>query len=98
MGAADRQPSGQDNDFEVIDLKMDAQLAMATIEKFFGSTNRGTPDPSLPIIAGDLTKRRLYVKGSRKQLDEIKTLISKLETDSPTIPNSTAVPLSPPGD
>lgn len=93
-----RMLSGQDNDFEVIDLKMDTQLAMATIEKFFGLTKSGTPDPSQPIIDGDLTQRRLYVKGNRKQIDQIKALISKIETLSPSNNDSPAAgPLGTPG-
>ncbi len=59
-----RMLSGQGTDFEVIDLKMDTQLAIAAIEKFFGLSKSGTADPSQPIIDGDLITRRLYVKAS----------------------------------
>lgn len=37
-----RMLGGQYSDFEVIDLKMDTQLAMATIEKFFDMTKSDT--------------------------------------------------------
>lgn len=77
-----RMLSGQGSDFEVIDLKMDTQLAIAAIEKFFGLTKSGTADPSQPIIDGDLITRRLYVKASPKQLEQIKTLISKMEASA----------------
>ena len=77
-----RMLSGQGSDFEVIDLKMDTQLAIAAIEKFFGLTKSGTTDPSQPIIDGDLITRRLYVKASPKQLEQIKTLISKMEASA----------------
>lgn len=77
-----RMLSGQGSDFEVIDLKMDTQLAIAAIEKFFGLTKSGTADPTQPIIDGDLITRRLYVKASPKQLDQIKTLITKMEAST----------------
>ncbi len=77
-----RMLSGQGTDFEVIDLKMDTQLAIAAIEKFFGLTKSGTADPSQPIIDGDLITRRLYVKANPKQLEQIKTLISKMEASA----------------
>ena len=79
-----RMLGGQTSDFEVIDLKMDTQLAKAAIEKFFGLSKSGTADPSQPIIDGDLITRRLYVKANPKQLEQIKTLIAKMEASAGT--------------
>lgn len=45
---------GQGSNFEVLDLKMDTQVAIAAIEKFFGLSKTGTADPTAPIIDGDL--------------------------------------------
>ncbi len=90
--------SGQGSDFEVIDLKMDTQLAIAAIEKFFGLSKSGTTDPSQPIIDGDLITRRLYVKANPKQLEQIKMLISKMEASTATSDlggNVRIVPLPP---
>lgn len=72
--------SGQSSKFEVIELKhLDTQLAIATIKKFFGLSETGSTDAGAPIIDGDLIMRRLYVKASPKQLEQIRTLIEKLE-------------------
>ncbi|MCC6508396.1 MAG: hypothetical protein IT423_04770, partial [Pirellulaceae bacterium] len=73
---------GQGSNFEVLDLKMDTQVAIAAIEKFFGLSKTGTADPTAPIIDGDLITRRLYVKANPKQLEQIKTLIEKMEASA----------------
>lgn len=75
--------SGQTSQFEVIELKnLDPQLAIATIKKFFGLSDTGTAESGQPIIDGDLIMRRLYVKASPTQLEQIRMLIEKLEDNS----------------
>ncbi|MFO1062866.1 MAG: secretin N-terminal domain-containing protein [Pirellulales bacterium] len=69
--------------FDVIQLKnLDATLAIATIKKFFGLSDSGSTDSGDPVIDGDLVTRRLYVKASPVQLEQIKTLVEKLEANS----------------
>lgn len=75
--------SGQMSKFEVIELKnLDTQLAIATIKKFFGLSDTGAAEAGAPIIDGDLIMRRLYVKASPTQLEQIRMLIEKLESSA----------------
>ena len=91
--------SGQSSQFEVIELKnLDTQLAIATIKKFFGLSDTGTAESGAPIIDGDLIMRRLYVKASPTQLEQIRTLIDKLEGNAASSSfgeNVRVIPLSP---
>ncbi|MGN6545656.1 MAG: hypothetical protein ACTHK7_11450, partial [Aureliella sp.] len=91
--------SGQSSKFEVIDLKnLDTQVAIATIKKFFGLSDTGSAEAGAPIIDGDLIMRRLYVKASPQQLEQIRTLVEKLEASTTTTnfgENVRVIPLAP---
>lgn len=77
--------SGEGTQFEVVDLKnLDTQVALATIKKFFNIADSGKADPTAPIVDGDLIMRRLYVKASKQQMEQIKLLIEKLQGSSST--------------
>lgn len=70
---------GNGAEFEVIDLKrLDPSQALLTINKFFGVTEEGGEGP---IVDGDPVTNRLWVKGTKGEIDMVKALIADLEDD-----------------
>lgn len=77
--------AGESSDFEVIQLKkLDPQLAIAAIKKFFGLTDSSsaTADSGAPVIDGDLLARQVWVKGTASQVNQIRELVNKLEENA----------------
>lgn len=75
--------AGESSDFEVIQLKrLDTQLAIAAIKKFFGLTDSATAASGAPVIDGDMLARQVWVKGSETQVLQIKSLLDKLEDNA----------------
>jgi type II secretory pathway component GspD/PulD (secretin) len=73
---AELSGSGGDT-FDVIQLKrLDPQLAVLTINKFFGSSD---PNSGAPKVDGDPSSSRLWVKGTAAQVKLVRELIEKLE-------------------
>ena len=75
---------GQDKEFEVIELKIDPELAVAAVNKFFGliggEEEEGAPARAdAPIVDGDPITMQMWVRGTSVQIEQIKDLVAKLE-------------------
>lgn len=75
--------AGESSDFEVIQLqKLDPQLAIAAIKKFFGLSDTKDAAATGPVIDGDLLARQVWVKGSASDVQKIRDLVAKLEANA----------------
>jgi type II secretory pathway component GspD/PulD (secretin) len=75
--------AGESSDFEVIQLqKLDPQLAIAAIKKFFGLSDTKDAAATGPVIDGDLLARQVWVKGSATDVQRIRELVLKLEENA----------------
>ncbi|HUP81332.1 MAG TPA: hypothetical protein VM260_22465, partial [Pirellula sp.] len=81
--------AGQNSDFEVIQLtKLDVQAAILTLEKFFGKQSKDVATAKGPIFYGDAASRRIMVKGTKEEVDQIRKLLSTVEESSPKLESS----------
>ena len=73
-------------EIEVIPLAMiEPQLAILSINKLFGITGGEDADPRAPIVDADLTSNSLIVRGTKSQIEQIKTFLSQMgESDEAT--------------
>ncbi len=70
---------GESAQLEVIPLqRLDPQLALLAIQKFFGQSDGAQPAPQ---VDADPTTMRLLVRGTPAQIEQIRLLINKLEGD-----------------
>ena len=70
---------GSGQDFKVLDLKrLDPAQALLTINKFFGITEEGGEGP---IVDGDPTTGKIWVRGTSDQIMLVEKLLSELEGD-----------------
>ncbi|RMF41403.1 MAG: hypothetical protein D6753_09670, partial [Planctomycetota bacterium] len=77
-----RELAGEASDFEVIQLKkMDVQLAIAAIKKFFGLTDSADTASGAPVIDGDILARQVWVKGTESQVAQIRQFVEQLESN-----------------
>jgi type II secretory pathway component GspD/PulD (secretin) len=68
---------GSGQDFKVIDLKrLDPAQALLTINKFFGITEEGGEGP---IVDGDPTTGKLWIRGTTDQITLVEKLLVELE-------------------
>tara|TARA_R110002049_G_scaffold2750_2_gene21593 strand:- start:432322 stop:435372 length:3051 start_codon:yes stop_codon:yes gene_type:complete len=68
---------GSGEDFRVIDLRrLDPSQALLTINKFFGVTEEGGEGP---IVDGDPVTGRLWVRGTKNEIELVENLIRELE-------------------
>lgn len=73
--------AGETSDFQVIQLeRLDPQLAIAAINKFFGITD--IAEAGQPVIDGDLLARQVWVKGSAGQVEQIREFVDNLEANA----------------
>lgn len=80
--------AGQKSDFQVIQLeRLDPQMAIAAVKKFFGLTDKPSADSGEPVIDGDLMARQVWVKGSEEQVQRIRKLIEELEKNAKSTKN-----------
>lgn len=80
--------SGQSSDFQVIQLqRLDPQMAIAAVKKFFGLSDKASTDSGQPVIDGDLMARQVWVKGTEEQVTRIKNLIEELEKNAKVTKN-----------
>lgn len=81
--------AGQSSEFEIIPLgNIDTNAAVLTLEKFYGKSTSTGKDPAAikgPIFYGDPAGRRLLVKGTKQEVEQIRMLISKVEESGPKI-------------
>lgn len=76
--------AGQSSDFEVIQLsRLDTQAAILTLEKFFGKQSKDATTAKGPIFYGDAAARRIMVKGTKQETEQIRTMLSTVEESSP---------------
>ena len=76
--------AGQNTDFQVVSLgKLDVASAILTLEKFFGKPPKGTEPAKGPIFYGDAASKRIYVKGTKEEVEQVRMLLSKVEESSP---------------
>jgi type II secretory pathway component GspD/PulD (secretin) len=76
--------AGQSSDFEVIPLgKLDTQAAILTLEKFFGKQPKDGTAAKGPLFYGDSASRRIMVKGTEQEVEQVRALLSKVEESSP---------------
>ena len=69
---------GKGATFEVIQLRrLEPSQALATINKFFGTTAEAPGEG--PTVDGDPVTGRLWVRGTTGQIEQVRTLIEKLE-------------------
>ncbi len=72
---------GEAEQIEVISLrKRDPQLVIQAINHFFGTS--GEEDTTGPKVTGDPGTRKLWVRGTTAQIEQIKDLVEKLEGPS----------------
>ncbi|MDB4770747.1 general secretion pathway protein [bacterium] len=68
---------GSGQDFKVIDLqRLDPAQALLTINKFFGITEEGGEGP---IVDGDPTTGKLWIRGTTDQITLVEKLLTELE-------------------
>lgn len=68
---------GSGQDFKIIDLKrLDPAQALLTINKFFGITEEGGDGP---IVDGDPSTNKLWIRGTKDQIELVERLLSELE-------------------
>ena len=82
-----KQLEGATENVEVIQLrKMDPQLVILTISKLFasGDTSKNAK-PSGPKVDGDPTTRKLWVRGSAAEIQQVRELVEKLEGTDPAL-------------
>ncbi len=80
--------AGQKSDFQVIQLeRLDPQMAIAAVKKFFGLSDKPSADSGEPVIDGDLMARQVWVKGSEEQVQRIQNLIKELEKNAKATKN-----------
>ena len=81
-----RELAGQSSDFEVINLdSIDPQAAVTTLEKFYGKPAKDA-DPTKskgPVFFADATSRRLMVRGTQQEVEQIRTLLTKISDGGP---------------
>ncbi len=87
------QLQAADAEFEVIPLKnVDPYLAVSLIEQMLKlpgpMTDRDDIDPNSPQIDADPGNRRLFVRAKKPQIDQIKKIVSGLETGGDTVEKS----------
>ena len=71
---------GSGQEFKVLTLRrLDPAQALLTINKFFGVSEEGIGDG--PIVDGDPVTNRLWVRGSKSQIEQVEKLIGELEGD-----------------
>lgn len=76
---------------EVIPLaSVDPQLALLSITKLFGIAVGEEVDPRAPVIDADLSTNSLLVRGSRSQIDQIKSLLGQMGESEDSVFASTA--------
>ncbi|MHB0959816.1 MAG: secretin N-terminal domain-containing protein [Pirellulaceae bacterium] len=75
-----KQLEGDSPRFEVIQLrKIDPQLAVLTINNFFGNNDAEDPSSGAIKVDADPTSMKLYVRATQRDLEQVRTLIEKLE-------------------
>ncbi|GIW96827.1 MAG: hypothetical protein KatS3mg111_0160 [Pirellulaceae bacterium] len=94
-----RELAGEASDFKVIQLeKLDTQLAIAAIKKFFQLSDTADAASGQPVIDGDILARQVWVKGSESQVEQIRQFITQLEANTastnPLGDNVRVVPLT----
>ncbi len=83
-----KELAGQSSDFDIIPLgNIDTNAVVLTLEKFYGkspttTSSRDTTAPKGPIFYGDAAGRRLLVKGTKQEVEQIRMLITKIEDGS----------------
>ncbi|MGI9472319.1 MAG: secretin N-terminal domain-containing protein, partial [Rubripirellula sp.] len=71
---------GTGQEFKVVDLKrLDPAQALLTINKFFGVTEEGGEGP---IVDGDPTTGKLWIRGTSDQIAMVENLLRELEGDN----------------
>ena len=75
-----RQLEGESPRFEVIQLrKIDPKTAVLTINNFFGSKDAKDASADGIKVDADPTTMKLYVRATARDLEQVRTLIEKLE-------------------
>ncbi len=75
--------AGESTDFQVIQLKkLDVQLAISAINKFFSLTGTTDAASGQPVIDGDIFARQVWVKGSATQVEQIRRFLEDLEENA----------------
>jgi type II secretory pathway component GspD/PulD (secretin) len=82
--------AGEGSDFQVIQLdNIDTQAAILTLEKFFGKqSSKDAKDTSAakgPIFYGDTLTRRIMVKGTKQEVEQVRELLNKVQSSGPTL-------------
>ena len=69
--------AGSGEEFKVFQLnRIDPSQALLTINKYFGITEESTEGP---IVDGDPTTGRMWVRGSKEEVSQIETLLEQLD-------------------
>jgi type II secretory pathway component GspD/PulD (secretin) len=76
------QMQQESRDVDVITLTdTDPQTAVLAINKLFGGSG-GEPDPKAPRVDADISSKRLLVRGTKSQVEQIRGMLRKMgETD-----------------
>nr|MCU0710340.1 hypothetical protein [Pirellula sp.] len=83
--------AGESSDFQVIELdNIDTQAAILTLEKFFGKQSatkdaKDTAGAKGPIFYGDTLTRRIMVKGTKQEVEQVRELLNKVQASGPTL-------------
>jgi len=81
--------AGELSEFQVIELdKIDTQAAILTLEKFFGKQSSREKDAAAgsgPIFYGDTITRRIMVRGTKQEVEQVRSLLNKVQESGPTL-------------
>ncbi len=79
-----KELAGQNSGFEVIQLtRLDTQSALLLLEKFYGKPSKDAATAKGPVFSGDAATRRITVKGTDQEIEQIKKLLNTYEAASP---------------
>ncbi len=81
--------AGESSDFQVIELNnLDTQAAILTLEKFFGKqSTKDSKDATAakgPIFYGDTLTRRIMIKGTKQEVEQVRELLTKVQDTGPS--------------
>jgi type II secretory pathway component GspD/PulD (secretin) len=81
--------AGETSGFEVIELEnLDTQAAILTLEKFFGKQSTKDKEAGTakgPIFYGDTVSRRIMIKGTKQEVEQVQQLLRKVQSTGPAL-------------
>ena len=83
-----KELAGQNSGFEVIPLnKLDTQAAILVLEKFYGKASKDAATAKGPIFYADSNSKKIMVKGTVQEVEQVRNLLTTVEASSPETEN-----------